>query len=157
MASPRDVRPMIHISYPAHGDAICHEGILSLTTKAVLPKALSHELRSLKSGVNRIDHMRRLSRKRGQVLHFVHPGDSRRQGEQNVGIPGAIQPQRLIELQVAASHVHARGMHSEQLPRQLRIAGWAAHHHRSATGAKVLSRIREKVGVKADAECFPHR
>jgi hypothetical protein len=48
-------------------------------------------------------------------------------------------------------------MYSEQLPRQLRIGGWAAHHHRSATGAKVLSRIREKVGVKADAECFPHR
>jgi hypothetical protein len=110
MASPRDVRPMIHISYPAHGDAICHEGISSLTTKAVQPEALSHELRSLKSGVNRIDHMRRLSRKRGQVLHFVHPGDSRRQGEQNVGIPGAIQPQRLIQLQDSSRIIMGRDL-----------------------------------------------
>ena len=56
-------------------------------------------------------------------------GNSRRQREKNVGIPSAIQPQGLIELQVAPAHVHARGMHTEQLPGQLLVGGRPAHHH----------------------------
>jgi hypothetical protein len=35
-------------------------------------------------------------------------GASRRQGEQNISIPSAVQSQRLIELQVATAHVNAR-------------------------------------------------
>jgi len=44
-------------------------------------------------------------------------GGSRRQGEKYIRIPGAVESQRLIELRIASTNVHAGGMHTEQLPR----------------------------------------
>lgn len=54
-------------------------------------------------------------------------------------MPSAVQTERLIELQIAAAHVHARRMHTEQFPRQQRIGGWAVHHHRCRVDSIVQS------------------
>ena len=80
------------------------------------------------------------------------------QREQDVGIPGAVQAQRLVLLAVAADHVHADRVHAEQLPGQLRVAVRAvAHHHRRAAGAAVRARIGEEVALALEAQAEGRR
>ena len=80
-----------------------------------------------------------------------------RQGEQHVGVPGAIQIQALVLQDVAVGDVHPGRVDPEQQPRQLGPAGALARlagDHRCAARAAVHPRIGQKVAValKPDSE-----
>ena len=77
------------------------------------------------------------------------------QSQQNVGIPSAVQPERLIRYQIAGPDIEPRRMDAEQYPRKITLDPRpvvGAHHHGGSAGAPVCARIREKVTLPLKTE-----
>ena len=75
--------------------------------------------------------------------------------KQNVGVPGAVQPQRLVKVTVTRAGIQPRGVDAEQRPRQ--VAGAPVlpgnpHYNGRAAGASVCARIGKKVAVAPEAQ-----
>jgi hypothetical protein len=72
------------------------------------------------------------------------------QRHQDVGVPGAIEAQRFIELAVAAADVEPRRMDAEQQPRQIATRRILAVGTRMTTGAPLVPRC-----VRASVRKYP--
>src|SRR5262245_36493787 len=78
-----------------------------------------------------------------------------RQGLDDVGIPGAVEVQPFVLLNIAVFHVHPRRMYTQEHPRQIstpRPLPGLTRNHRSAARAAVHLRVRQEVALSLKAE-----
>src|ERR1700756_2501026 len=72
------------------------------------------------------------------------------QRQKNISIPGAIQIQTLILVAIAVAHIHTRGVHAQQHPREIGAAGTLrgnARDDRRSACAAVHRGIRQEISL----------
>lgn len=77
----------------------------------------------------------------------THPDSGFGERQQDVGVPGAIEPKRFVQREVTRTNIQARRVHAEQFPRQVAELGSTfgnPHDHGRTTRATVRAGISKK-------------